>query len=503
MAEQVLAVDVDRDVTDLQDVTRYVRYAKVVKVYDADTLSDSSEYGKVDLLWLDTLDPVNGTVSISWPMYSTDHGCGIIALPQVNDIAICLHQQSAPPLVIGFLARKQFEAATTADPSGYGQTGYFQPIKSGEVMVKAGSQSFIYIKNDGTIRIVAKDGANKTTIVHDDKIYNPSPIFNRSVANERNTVVDLTLGNKTDSNGNSLGFGREVFDLSAGEYVQQSIFLTASAEQLEFSLPVTANGEIVSVDNVQILEDDSKERKGNVIKAEFRSGIKLRKYYKYLPEEVGNYGATKNPCTLDINHSFAYFEIDPKYTEFINVGTKLQVTFTVKRNKLRIAGNSLGDLFLDARNIVMRANNNSSYMGLFSNGDVKIGGASVEIGDRLHGHILTNRGGVELDAGITKTARVVEVQGDESYYSAGPITLFYITDELPLFCYDAVKNEYSIIDSTFYLNLNFVQRCDIQPRTFAPDDAVSSFTEKKASELVEKVIASGGQVLSYGELKCL
>lgn len=502
MEEQILAVDENRDVTGQQDITKYIRYAKVTKVYDASTLAESDKYGKVDLVWLDTLDPVNGSIDVIKPFFSTVYGCGIYALPCVNDIAVCVHQQDGPPVIIGFLAKDQFLAATTADSNGFGQIGYVEPIKSGEIVVKGKSQSYTHFKNDGTIHVVAVDGTTRSTVLSEDNVRNTEPVYERPVADRTNTLVDLTIGSPEETVGPDAGCSYSVFDLKTGRCIQASITVDATQGQTQFSLPVADGQEVVSVDSLNILEFDT-QSKSYKTSASFSSGVKLFKNYTYLSKELGDYGATKNPCTLDINHSFAYVEITPNIVGYIGENSKVHINYTYRVNDIRIAGNDLGDLFMDARNLVMRANGNSSYLGLFADGSVRLGGTSVEVGDRLHGHISTGVSGVELSAGVSKTARVTTVQPEEAYYSVGPVTFFYIDDSYPLFYYDADERKYGIVTPDVYGNLNYLQRCDILPRNFSSDDSVESFTKEMAREVMGEAESAGESVISYGELKAL
>ena len=106
------AQDLNRtELTNVGDYTKHIRFARVVKVYDAATvLAENKNYGLVDLVWVDTNDKVNGSVDFLKTGYSSNFGYGIIVMPSVGDIAACYTLSASTPIILGFISRNQWKA---------------------------------------------------------------------------------------------------------------------------------------------------------------------------------------------------------------------------------------------------------------------------------------------------------------------------------------------------------------------------------------------------------
>ena len=493
----ILSVDTKRnDPTNQTDYTKYIRFARVVKVFDSDTLANSKNYGSVELVWMDTLDKVNGVISFTKPFYSSIYGCGIITMPCVNDIAACYAVQDSSPIILGFISKEQFIAATTADKSGMQTISYIRPIKSGEVLIKGKSQSEILIKNDGTVSIITKNGSNKTVSTNRDVAYNPELVFEKTDGNNDNNVTELVIG-KSDTQ-NNVGASETTFDVSSFVYSLQTIIIDGLANTVKYTLPISYGEEISEINKVVILYKSGETYKP---KKEIASGVKLTKNYIYLPNNVGIYGSEENPCSLDINNSFAFIEIPSLFAGLMTNDTKLSITYTVRKRKWSICANSYGDVFLDARNIVMRSAESRSYMGLFDDGSVHIGGTNVNIGDKLHGYVRTFCGGVTMSPGICSGATVNQLTNEEINEAIGNTVYFYILDKYPLIAYNVETKEYHICDMNEYLSLSDKTKCRIFPRNFDPEGGDSyCFTRTKLEELIQNYPDT---IVSYGELKSL
>ncbi len=497
-----MVVDVDRDETGQTDFTKYIRFAKVIKVYDSDTFAEGDAYGCVDLVWLDTLDQINGHISFIKPGYSAIYGSGIIVMPNVNDIAACYVVQDSAPIILGFFSKDQFMAATNEDlKEGYGEIGYIRPLKSGEILIKGRSQSEIYLKRDGSIRLTVQDGTSTKAAATNQVTLNNEPLVERPSSSAFNTQVEVLLGADSTKSGPGTGYGTTVFSIDASKRFKSSVILDAAKGVLSYSIPVDTSSEIVEIEKVVICTISE----GTVVvKKEVTNGIKLDTQYTYFPQEVGANGATKDPCTLDINHSFAFITLPRLVAGDVVSGVKLIVHYIAKKKTLSLAGNKLGDLFIDARNIVMRAADSNSYLGLFGNGNVRLGGSSIEIGDRLRGHILVDKAGVVSSPGISPFGAVVAGDKETSVSTVGFSQVFYITDDWPLFSYDSVTKKYEVCDYESYRRLSMYDRCDILPRAFDASNTASGFTEEDAKALMEEYKSKNGTYpITYGEVKTL
>lgn len=497
-----LQQDVDRNETGQTDYTKYIRFAKVVKVYDSSTLAESNKYGKVELVWLDTMDRVNGPVSFLKPFYSSVYGCGIVYVPCINDIAACLPVQDAAPMIIGFFSKDQYDAAFNKGlKDGFGPIGSVRHLKSGEILIKGRSQSEIYLKNDGTIQLTVQDGTNLSAADTGDIPLNEEQIVDRPSSSSLNTQVKVVLGDDTEKRGDSAGYGRTLFSIDASAYTKSSIIIDAAQGVLGYHLPIDPTCEIAEIEKVLICTVSNGQV---VVKREVTNGINLQTQYKYLPADVGENGATKNPCTLDLNCSFAFITLPSLVAGEIVKGVKLNVQYIAKKRTLAITGNKLGDLFLDARNIVMRSANSNSYLGLFSNGNVRLGGSNIEIGDRLRGHITVDKAGVLASPGISEHADVVMTTKENSIQGTGYSQVFYIKDNLPLFLYDVELQEFRICDRETYGNLQQYDKCDILPRAFDDENTVHGFTEELAQQLIADYKQKyGTEPLTYGQIKTI
>ena len=506
MYEQVLASDKTSDITNNPTGTGYVRYAKVVNVYDSTTINTSTNYGKVDLVWLDTMDAVNGSVSITQPMYSNVHGCGIYSLPCVNDVAVCLQQQDGPPLILGFLPVNQYFAVTAGDKNGYGQLGYMPKLKSGEILIKSKSQSYIYFRNDGSINIRSYDGTNTSETLSEDVALNHAPIINRTASNESNVLVDISLGGKDKTSGSDVCRGTSVFSVSSGTCTTATATFQCIERQSVFSISNTNNYEVADIDFITIKEPSSDGTSSSVTKT-LTTGFTFRTEYTYIANKDTSNGPYTDTCTVDSNPSTTFVTLDNKSAQYVTDSSILTIQYKLRQVNVKVAGSSTGDIAIDGNNIVLRANHGQAYLGLFEDGRVQLGGKQVEIGDRLHGHIKTSAAGVVASAGNIPNAYVHMAQPEEAPIVNGPVALFYINDAYPLFKYNFLvedKNKrYSIVTYTEYSTYSDAQRKDILPRCFDPIDTIDGFTSDYANALIEATVKAGISVMPYGEMKTL
>lgn len=506
MYEQVLASDKTSDITNNPTGTGYVRYAKVVNVYDSTTINTSTNYGKVDLVWLDTMDAVNGSISITQPMYSNVHGCGIYSLPCVNDVAVCLQQQDGPPIIMGFLPVNQYVATTSGQKDGSGQIGYMPKIKSGEILIKSKSKSHIYFKNDGSINIRAYDGNNTVSTLSEDVALNSEPIIERTSASEDNVVVDVTLGSREGVSGQDVNRGNSVFSLLSGPCVTGTASFSCIRNQATFIIQNTNNNEIVDIDFITIKSANSGDSKSTTIQT-FTKGFSFHTEYSFISTGDSNSGSINNTCTMDSNNNTTFITLDNELSKLVAEGSILSVQYKQRNATTKIGINSSSDIVVDGTNIILRSNGGSSYLGLFADGRVQIGGSQVEIGDRLRGSIRTNSSGVLLSAGAMDNARVHVAQVGEGALVDGPVSLFYISESYPLFSYDYREENprlrYQIVSAATYLALSDRQRTDILPRCFDPEDAENGFTHSLADSLITATVQAGLDVTAYGILKTL
>ena len=125
--------------SDPVNLSKHIRLARITKVYDIDEAypNNLSEYGNVEIMWLDALDPCNNkeTIPCLTPGASWSRGSGIYRMPHINDVAAVFQLPNARPVIIGYLPKYLTQAITSNDDSPAELGGQLPALRSGEILL--------------------------------------------------------------------------------------------------------------------------------------------------------------------------------------------------------------------------------------------------------------------------------------------------------------------------------------------------------------------------------
>lgn len=488
------------DFTDLGDYTKHIRFARVTKVYDADTLAESKDYGSVNLVWLDTGDVVNGKVSFLKPGYSGVFGYGIVVMPSVGDIAACYTLQAAQPIILGFFSKNQFQAIT-ADLDNAQLLGPMRALKSGEILIKGRSQSEVLFSKDGRINVTIKDGTNTNPVFNEDNSFTSEKFLDKASAKPQNTVLELELG-KSDK---LAGPATQIFSITDGSYSLQTFEIYATKNVLQYTLSPVTQAEIVSVDSVKLFTVGTDGKR--VLKKTLgpNSGVGLIKSYYYTQGLSEPNDAAQFACTMDSNGMLTSVTLPASVAGLLNDKTLVSATVWVKRVKFGFRVNELGDAIMDCRNFVVRSNESKSYLGLFDDARAVIGGTVTELGDKMTGYVRTSRSGVQISSGMYSSSDIEQADSEDVKDIVGAKYYFYNADEFPLICYvpDDKSIPFHIVDIPEYLSLSNMDKSRITCRPFDPEQSQEGFTRTKLFSLLSELKDANTPWTSYGSLRAL
>lgn len=492
----------DNELSPYGDYTKYIRYAKVTTVYDSVEISEKDLYGTVSLMWLDTGAPVNGNVSYLKPGYSSNYGYGIIVVPSVGDIAACYCVSGAPPVILGFLSRHQFESVT-ADKSNADKIANVEHLRSGEILIKGKSQSSIIIRNDGKIDISVKDGRNITSVVNPD-LRRTDELFQDRVSNEaQNTVLDVSFGLSDEL----AGPGRQVISCTTGPATTQTFEVPAVPGVLTYTLPNLSGVDVLGIDSVRIyLVKDGKRSLQKVLDRNGRVGLVRSYYYKKgLSHEISR----DDTCSMDTNGVVTSVVIPTTVAGLLkNANTILQITLIIKRPPFSLKVNEFGDLLINCRNAVIQAQDGKSQLGVMADSSIIANAVKATLGNKLTGCVQTNRDGVHISSGSFTNAGIEEIHPENIKDITEDVFYFYVDDAFPLISYnpDNVGHPYSIVSTNEYCNLSDYDKNRIFCKAFDYTTGVSAtdgFTRKTMDSLIEEAYTTQTPFVSYGELKML
>ena len=493
----------DKELVYDADYTKHIRFAKVTEVFDSLEAGQEDNYGKVSLMWLDTLVPVHGTVSYLKPGYSILNGYGIVVVPSVGDIAACYTLSSAPPIILGFYSRSQF-AAVTAAQDNTDNVGSMEHLVSGEVLIKGKSQSSIILKRDGRVNISVKNGNDTTTVVNQDQRRTSVKFNEKSSNSPENTVVDVSLG-LTDV---LAGPGRQVISCTTGPSQIYSVELKGEHGVLSYSLGSLSGVDIVGISEVRIYLKGANGELNLQEVLDRNSKVSLSATY-YYNTGIGNELSKEDPCTMDTNGVVASITLPPSVTGLLeNVNTIIQVDLFIKRPKFSLKVNEFGDLIVNCRNAVINAEDNKSQLGVLSDSRIIANAVHTELGNKLTGCVITDRGGVINSAGTFTNADIETVKPSGIQSVTQDVMYFYIVDEFPLIAYTATDkvNTYRLVDVSEYNSLDKIERSKIFCKPFdytKGGQTVDGFTRTKLDALMKDAYRSGKAIVSYKELKAL
>lgn len=413
--------------TELNKVAQGFRVGRVIRVYDADYVQSATEsekiyYGMADVLWLDGICKVPRPVEVCRPWFSWKRGAGIFFMPEVDDIVVCQSRDNGYPVIVSFLPYKWNDSLKRPEEITDATVGTITPLRKGEILVKASSQAEILLSSDGSIKLKAKDASNTenvTTVLEENCT---EQFFDRVLPDNTTTISETTLGYSTDFTGalKSCGSSAQVFESSAVTYTQETFTLPAESTNVFYLYNDTTIDKINSVTVVNKSTNNCVTLK--------QSQYTIKTEFVYLPFDPQVSSILYKPCNAEKNVT-KYILTIPNFS--FAAENAIVVDATVKNVLGAIRLNSSGDLFLDGRNVVIRAKESDASVALKEDGSAKMQGISTEIGNTLGGKILLNKMGITKEVGNFSPASETQ-RNTEAIATKDSPKLFYIDEMYPL-----------------------------------------------------------------------
>lgn len=485
--------------SDLGDFTKGIRFARVVDVYDASILSASSKeqdkYGKVSVIFLDGSSKPPVLLAVLRPWFSWTRGSGIMFMPEQNDIVACMTQANGYPVVVGFLPYKWNNTLNKIVPSDDMSFGDTKPLYKGEVLIKGSSGSSVLLDRMGTVTIEGTDSTIADTVVTNIDDFNKEFTYDRTKPFTDSGISKAVFGNAYHLDGSVKHIGNypQIFECGTSVHGTLTLDLPFTSE-VNFTLP--SDTEITKIISVELQSVAS----GKVLKS-----MDLRDYqYDLTFTNVYPYGDTsqqnKNhrPATLDKN--LIGYTLVLKGSILGGSWSSVRLTANTEKFAGGIRVNNAGDVFIDGRNVVVRAENEMSSLLLKDNGTANMTGVNVtSIGSENGGKISCYQGGIEYSTGILNNGNTPAIQSPLTATISsdeGNIQYFYVSDQLPMiklfqksdgeWVYDAVTKEE-------YQSMSPASKVNVKKIWFSK--FVKFLTEEKMIALM------GQEIPSYGELK--
>lgn len=478
------------DVSALGDFSKTVRFARIIDVYDAKVLEtqsgESDKYGKVSIVFLDGVSSTPVLVPFLTSWFSWTRGSGITFMPEQNDIVACLQQNNGYPVIIGFLPYKWNNTLNKVERVISDPFGETRPLLKGEVSIKSSYGGSIVLDKNGTVTI---DGANSSIserVVSNIDSYNNEYSFDRVLPNNKSGISRAVFGNSyfLDGTVKNVGNFPQIYECGVSETNISSIFLPYMPE-IKFSLP--ADTEITSVEGVYIINRKSNTLQSTVLKpSQYHLGFS--NIYPICSDDPQS--ISYKPACTDRNSIGYTLSIVTNGVE----GDAVQLSYTSRRFVGGIRVNSVGDVFIDGRNVVVRSENERASMVLNRIGESRFSGVnSATIGTKGMGYLKCTQNSVEYSKGIAGGKKDIsklslkDALADKFYC--------YISDNLPLLRVELKNGKWNFGGVTMdeYKELSADKKDSISKFWISVSDDLLS--EKKLASIMEE------ELPSYGELK--
>lgn len=503
--------------TEPVNLSQYIRLARITKVYDIDTAGyNLEEYGKVEIIWLDAVDPNNNrdTISCLTPGASWSRGSGIYRMPHINDVAIVFQRPGTAPIVVGYLPQFLNKALTVDPDSPTEIVGSLPALRSGDILLKSSGQNEV-ILTDNIIKLITRDASSSATVYTEDIPETTEVSFSRVLGGYNNITSELTLG----LSGDTLGAGDVVASLEVPKYSQNIIEIKIEQNaQSTFELPKNYSAVPIKVQSASFIPSTgASTSKVSNAKTLNTAAFRIENISSYTKADLTNSDDTSNTqLTFDTSVvASSLFITDTAVSSVLKTGGRLILSILYREVLGGIKVNNLADCEIDMRNIVFK-NKKNVMVGLFDDGSLRTSAATTEIGDVLTGQVKMDAAGVNINAGLGPYATVknnTEEEDIKNYFttsgdqdSAGRC-YFAISDALPLFYYDTGTKTFDIVYQTEYDALPQDIRAHIPYRNFDDPDS-GLFTMKRMQDILNQALQpKEGEaglkktVVVYGELR--
>lgn len=491
------------NVIDLGNYAKSIRIARILRVYDAEYLknlsSERDKYGKVDILFLDGPGTVPVQIPFLTPWFSWTRGSGIMFMPEQNDIVACQIQHNGYPIIIGFLPYRWDKTLNKPVELQCENLGSTRPLKKGEIFIKSSFGNGVLLNEHGSVEITGTDSSRTNTVISNLDNQNFETTFERVQSEEDACISKTIIGNSYLIDGASkfVGSSPQIFESGTSEYFKQSLVLP-HAESVSFNL--TADTEIYKIISVTVAYTDDSGVSKSVELRENQYTLSTENIY--TPGAQDDLDVYYKPSTIERN-TVKYTLTVPVYNYSNAITT---ISFYAKHFVGGIRVNSLGDLFLDGRNVIVRSSSEKSTLSLLESGKVRLrGSGNTVIGNADGGQISCSYGGVQYSQGVAMEQlnpdTLIEKQ---NIWSALGVedqnmgAIFYISDAAPLvrlFKENGGKWTYKAVTEEEYRSLSTMQKCTVNKLTVSVSNLL--FTEEKLAKLMTE------NVPTYGELKQL
>lgn len=480
------------NVAELGNYTKNIRIARIIRVYDADyvknTIGTEDKYGKVDIIFLDSPSTVPVQIPFLMPWFSWSRGAGIMCMPEQNDIVACLQRHNGYPIVIGFLPYKWDVSVNDAVRINDVEVGSTRQLNKGELLIKSSSGGNIVINTNGTVEISGVDGSVTENIISGISGNNEEPSFDRVQAGEFTGLAKTIVGKSylIDGAAKFVGGSPQIFESGTSEFYEQTVELP-HMEEVSFFMP--SDSEIIGVKSVAICYTDDKSVRKSVNLTEDQYTLTTQNVY--TPGAADNNDIYYKPATIERN-SIKYTLKVPVYN--LN-NAKTTAVFSVKKFVGGIRVNTMGDLFLDGRNVIVRSANENATLSLSNSGVTRLRGSNqTMVGNADGGQVTCSYGGVQYSQGAALESISPEYTlSKQNLYSALGVedsvigALFYITDGLPLikyFMHQDGKWDYDVVTVEEYSKFSAKSRATVNKITLSPFNYL--LTKEKLAELMLK-----------------
>lgn len=480
------------DVTYISDYQHLLRLARIVDVYDASYLEstaskDKSRYGKVRILWLDGSGYVPQDLDVSKSWFSWKRGATIAAMPEIDDIVVCLKRPSGYPVVLGFLPYRWDSASSKIRPISDDTVGSIKPLYKGEILLKSSSQGEIYLTKQGNIKISTYDPSDVSNVVTDLNSNCTEQLFRR--VNNNNKVVECTLGYDFLSDGVVKPAGTSPQIFSVGTHIKTNLTISFPYEK-EIQFFLYEDTELVEIRSLTI----SSQNKGiSGTESIEKSRYDLKATAIYTPGSADASTETLNPCTTEKN-SYIY---TIKFNDTVKHQSTDVVTLELITKKfvggLRV--NSCGDVFIDGRNVVIRSKDGKSSAKFSEDGQTLIRGTSTTTGNIYEGSVRCDSSGVKLYKGIYSGSDILQENPESVVDSTA--SYFYVTDYYPLLKLYKSFGTWNLDGVTLeeYSSLDDNEKTGIEKMWVSPKESSDAPSQSFLTGLIKKGFPS------YAELK--
>lgn len=446
------------EVTELNDYNGSLRLARIIEVFDASHLNSSlskekSRYGKVRILWLDGTGYVPRDLDVTKSWFSWKRGAAIVAMPEVDDIVVCLERPGGYPVILGFLPLRWDAASKKVISSNDDTIGRIRPLHKGEILVKSSYQGEVFLSKEGNVKISAVDPTSTSKVVTSLNGNSTEDIFDR--VNDTPKLIECTIGYDfiNESTVKVAGSSPQVF--SVGTHYNSLITMSFPFEK-EITFFLYEDTVIDSVESVVITSESTKSGSEQIEPS--RYDLKVTPIY--APSSTDASSEILYPCTAEKN-SYLY-----KLTFNDNVRHTQKDIVTININTKKFIGgvrvNSLGDVFIDGRNVVIRSKDGKSSALFSDSGQTSLRGIRTELGNINEGIVVCDSSGVKIYKGVFPGSDVHEESTASIVDKSG--TYFYVTDAYPLlklysswgtWHIDGVsKEEYNKLDDSIKASIN-------------------------------------------------